>query len=273
VFKVLKIALCQTNVVADKKINTNNAYKMIREAASKGAKIVALGEMFNCPYSGKYFFDYAEEESNSTTVEILKNASREYGIYIIGGSIPEFFDGKVYNTSYVLSPDGGIDAKYRKIHLFDVDIKNGIRFIESDYLTPGESITLFDTIYGRIGLCICYDIRFPELVRSMALKGAQLIFVPAAFNMTTGPAHWELLFRARALDNQVYLAGISPARDYAGVYTAYGHSIITNPWGQVIGEAGEKQEIIYAEIDLDYEEKVRQELPLLKHRKPGIYIY
>lgn len=270
---MFRIALCQSNVVDNKGKNLENAYGLISEAASNGAQMVALCEMFNCPYSGKYFPDYGEREADSETIRMLKAAAGEFGIYLIGGSLPELAEGRIYNTSYVLSPEGEVIAKHRKTHLFDVNIENGIRFMESEYLSPGEDLTVFDTPFGRAGLCICYDIRFPEMARSLVLMGARIIFIPAAFNMTTGPAHWDTLFRARALDNQVYMAGISPARDTAGVYTAYGHSIITNPWGQIVGEAGHTQEIIYGDIDIDYENKVREELPLLKHRRPNIYIY
>ncbi len=270
---MFKIALCQSRVKDDKSKNLENAYGMITQAASNGADMVALCEMFNCPYSGKYFSNYGEREDSSETIDMLKGASRDRGIYIIGGSIPEIDGDKIFNTAYVINPEGEVIAKHRKTHLFDVDIENGIRFMESDYLSPGEDITVFDTSFARVGLCICYDIRFPEMIRSLALKGAQIIFIPAAFNTTTGPAHWETLFKARALDNQVYMAGISPAGDDNGVYAAYGHSIITSPWGQVIGEANRGQEIVYGDIDLDYENKVRQELPLLKHRKPEIYIF
>lgn len=273
VFNLFKVALCQSNVVDDKEINLDNAVKLIKEAASNGADMIALCEMFNCPYSGKYFSIYGEEEGNSQTISFLKASAREYGIYLIGGSIPEISEDMIYNTSYVLNPKGEIIAKHRKTHLFDVNIENGIKFMESDYLSQGDNITIFDTPFGRAGLCICYDIRFPEMIRSLALMGAQIIFVPAAFNMTTGPAHWETLFRARALDNQLYMAGISPARDKNGVYTAYGHSIITNPWGEKLSEANDGQDIIYGDIDMDYEKKIRQELPLLKHRRPKIYIY
>ncbi|SKA85363.1 Predicted amidohydrolase [Caloramator quimbayensis] len=268
---MFKIALCQIKVEDDFEKNIDKAYKKINEASNKGAKIVALGEMFNCPYSGKYFSKYAEEENNSKTLDMLRNVSREKGIYIIGGSIPEKEEGSIYNTSYAINPDGEIIAKHRKIHLFDVDIENGIRFCESDYLTKGENITVFDTEHLRIGICICYDIRFPELIRKMTLMGAKLIFVPAAFNMTTGPAHWNILFRTRALDNQIYIAGISPARDYEGVYTAYGHSLVVNPWGEIIAQADEGETIIYADIDINYIEKIRKELPLLKHRRIEIY--
>jgi predicted amidohydrolase len=272
VFNLFKIALCQSNVVDNKGKNLDNAYKLISEAASNGADMVALCEMFNCPYSGKYFSNYGERVADSQTIGMLKAAAVENSIYLIGGSIPEIEEDEIYNTSYVINSEGEVIARHRKTHLFDVNIENGIRFMESEYLSPGEDITVFDTPFGKAGLCICYDIRFPEMIRSLVLKGAQIIFIPAAFNMTTGPAHWETLFKARALDNQVYMAGISPAREENGVYTAYGHSIITNPWGQIMEKANEGQEIIYGDIDIDYENKIREELPLLKHRKPEIYI-
>ena len=143
--------------------------------------------------------------------------------------------------------------------------------MESDVLTPGEDFTTFDTPWGKLGLMICYDIRFPELARLLALQGAKGIIVPAAFNMTTGPAHWELSFRARALDNQLYMAGIAPARDNSASYVAWGHTISTDPWGRVLIQLEEKEEIAFVEWDLEYLEKVRRELPLLKHRRTDLY--
>lgn len=269
---MLKIALCQTKVVDNLDANIENAYRKISRAAYNGAKIVALGEMFDCPYSGRYFSIYAEEEEKSSALKMLQRVSREWGIYTVGGSIPELAAGKVYNTSYIFNPKGEIIGKHRKVHLFDIEIKNGMSFHESHYLDRGNSYTVFDTEYGRMGICICYDIRFPELVRAMVLNGAGVIFVPAAFNMTTGPAHWELLFKSRAVDNQVYMAGISPARDKDSVFTAYGHSLIVNPWGDITAMAGDYEDILYGSIDFEFMEKVRLELPLLEHRRPEVYI-
>jgi predicted amidohydrolase len=268
---LIKVALAQINVADDKKKNVADACSMISTAAANGAIIVALGEMFNCPYSGRYFSDFAEEMGNSYTLNKISKTARDNGVYVIAGSIPERDGEKVYNTSFVFDKAGNIIGSHRKAHLFDVDIKDGIRFMESQYLAPGDKHTVFDTEYGKVGLCICYDIRFPELIRTMVLDGAKMIFVLAAFNMTTGPAHWEILFRTRAMDNQVYIFGISPARNYEGVYTAYGNSIAVDPWGKVIAKAGAGEEIVYAQVDLSYEEKVRQELPLLKHRRTELY--
>ena len=159
--------------------------------------------------------------------------ARERGIWLIGGSIPELEDGNVYNTSFVYAPDGSCAARHRKTHLFDIDVAGGQRFMESETLTPGSDITTFETPWGTMGLCICFDFRFEELARLMTLRGARVLFVPAAFNMTTGPAHWELLFRQRAVDNQVFTVGTSPARDESASYHAWGHSIVCDPWGSI----------------------------------------
>ena len=162
-------------------------------------------------------------------------------------------------------------GKHRKAHLFDIDVTGGQYFRESDTLTAGDSDTVFDTAFGKMGVIICFDIRFPEMVRMTVNDGAKVIFVPAAFNMTTGPAHWELSFRARALDNQIYMVGCAPMRDVAADYKSWGHSIITDPWGTVIGMLDEKEGVLTAELDLDYEAQVREELPLLKSRRNDMY--
>jgi predicted amidohydrolase len=244
---------------------------MIIEAAGNGASVVALGEMFNCPYENQFFTRFAEEIPGGETFEMLSTCAREKGIYLIGGSIPERYGNFIYNTSPVFSPSGKLIARHRKMHLFDVELESGVIFKESDTLGRGYSSTVFQTEFGKIGTAICYDIRFPELARLMVLEGAELIVVPAAFNMTTGPAHWELLFRTRAVDNQVFLAGASPARDESGGYTAYGNSLVADPWGTVICRAGKDEEIIYADLDGGLIDSVRRQLPLLKHRRTDIY--
>ena len=155
--------------------------------------------------------------------------------------------------------------------IFDIDVSGGQYFKESDTLIAGNDITVFDTEFGKIGVCICYDIRFVELSRIMALEGANIIIVPAAFNMTTGPAHWELSFRARALDNQVYTIGVAPARNQYAEYVSYGNSIVVSPWGEVITRLSEKEEIAFCDIDLNVVDKIRQELPILAHRREDIY--
>lgn len=267
---MFKIALCQLQGSFDKDESRNTVKKFVTEAASNGADIVTLPEMWDCPYSNDYFRAYAETEDGET-VTFMSNLAKELGIYLIGGSIAEIDGDKVYNTSYSFNRNGEIIGKHRKTHLFDIDVEGGIRFMESDTLTAGDSSTIIETEFCKVGVAICYDVRFPELFRRMALDGAKLIVLPAAFNMTTGPAHWDLTMRARALDNQVYFAANSPARDEDGVYVAYGNSCIVNPWGEFEAHADEKECIIYADIDLDYVESIRNQLPLLKHRRPELY--
>jgi omega-amidase len=265
-----QLALCQMKVGMDKNANLAAAESMIREAAGKGAGMVALPEMFNCPYSNKYFRDYAETEKGDT-VQFLSSLARELKIYLVGGSIPELDNGNVYNTSFSFDKDGNVIGKHRKIHLFDIDVKGGIRFMESDTLTPGNSMTVFDTEFCKVGVAICYDVRFPELFRRMTLAGARLVILPGAFNMTTGPAHWELTMRARALDNQIYFAAVSPARDIEGPYQAYGNSCIATPWGEFCGKTDYQESIVSADLNLDFVDSIRDQLPLLKHRKPELY--
>lgn len=262
------IAVIQLDISRDKDDNLNRAEVLIIEA-SKQASIVVLPEIFNCPYNAKTFHKYAETEFSQTT-SWLERLSRSLGITIIGGSIPELEGDKMYNTSYTYS-QGNLVAKYRKMHMFDVDIKDGITFKESDVLTPGDSVVTFSVEGLTIGIGICYDLRFPELTRAMVDKGAQVIVMPAAFNTVTGPAHWHLTARTRAVDNQVYFVMASPARSTYLSYKAYGHSLVIDPWGKILSEANEGEEIIYSQIDTDYIKKVRAELPLLQHRKNNLY--
>ncbi len=268
--KTLKTALIQLKVVDDKEENIKTAEKMILEAASNGARLILLPEMFNTPYDNSRFPVYAEEYPGRSN-RWMEELSKELKIYIAGGSVPEREGDKLYNTAYVYSDEGRLIAKHRKAHLFDVDVEGGITFKESDTLTPGEWSTIFAIEDMKIGLIICYDIRFPEFSRKLALEGAEAILVPAAFNMTTGPAHWHISARVRALDNQLYMLLCSPARDFSGPYTAYGHSIVTSPWGDIVDQLGSEEGILYAELDRDHIIKVRNQLPLLKHRRPELY--
>lgn len=265
-----KVAVVQFKTGDSKTVNLTRVSSLIREAAENKAELVVLPEMFNCPYRNDFFPVFAESFPGPTT-ELLASLAKEFGIYIIGGSISEQDGDKLFNTSFIFNRSGEVIGKHRKAHLFDVCIEDGICFKESDTLVAGDKATIVDTEFGKIGIAICYDMRFPELIRKMALAGAKLIVVPAAFNMTTGPVHWHLTARSRALDNQVYFIAASPARDYEGVYTAFGHSLLVNPWGTIIAEAGDEESILYGEIDYSYLDKVRQELPLLQHRREELY--
>lgn len=268
---LIKLALCQMNVIDNKKENLKKACSMIAQSISNDVDFIVLPEMFNCPYSNDKFIEYAEPKEKSPTLETISSLAGKNNVYILAGSIPEKEDEKLFNTSYLFNRDGEIIAKHRKMHLFDIDVKDKITFKESDVLTAGDNFTIADTEFGKIGIGICYDVRFPELARIMVENGASILFYPGAFNMTTGPAHWELLFRSRALDNQVFCVGVAPALNKDASYHSYGHSIIANPWGEVISQAGEKEELIISEIDLDEIKKIRGELPLLKNKRKDLY--
>ena len=265
-----KIAICQMRVLDDKQINIDKATAMIKKSSDNGADMVVLPEMFNCPYDTQKFRDYAESADDSQSLKAVSQAANLNDVYIVAGSIPELLDDNIYNSCFVFDRNGHILDVYRKMHLFDVDIP-GMIFNESETVTAGNKIVVVKTDLTNIGIAICYDIRFPELFRLMALKNAGLMVVPGAFNMKTGPAHWETLIRARALDNQVYMAVASPASNEDLSYVAYGHSLIADPWGKVLGKAGNDEEIIYANIDAAYTDKIRQELPILKNRRTDIY--
>ena len=266
----MKIAQLQTHVFPDVDYNIAQLEELIVKVKPQNPDLITLGEMFSCPYVTENFPLYAEIEGGRTWQKLSALAAK-YSIYLSAGSVPELEDGCVYNTAYVFDRTGKQIAKHRKMHLFYIDIAGGQSFKESDTLTPGNQVTVFDTEFGRIGLCICFDFRFPELGRLMTLAGAKLILVPAAFNMTTGPAHWEIMFRSQALNNQCFVAGTSPARDTDFSYVAWGHSLLVSPWGDVIQEMDEKEGWLISEIDLADADKIRRELPLLSARRTDVY--
>lgn len=266
----LTVAQVQMRVTRDKAENIAAACRLIRRAAEQGAEFVMLPEMFCCPYENSAFRPYGEEQDGPAQ-RALSALAAALGIWIVGGSIPELEENRVYNTSFVYDSAGRQVARHRKMHLFDISVEGGQTFRESDTLSPGGEITVFDTPWGKMGLCICFDLRFEELARLMALRGARVIFVPAAFNMTTGPAHWELLFRQRAVDNQLFTVGTSPARSESETYVAWGHSIVCDPWGSVLHQCGAGEEISITSLDLHRVESVRRQLPILRARREDIY--
>ena len=225
---------------------------------------ILLPEIFTCPYENSCFPVFAQKDGGEA-FSFLSELARDRNCYVVGGSVPEIDEeGKLYNTSYIFDRSGGLIGKHRKIHLFDIDVPGGQYFKESDVLTAGDQVTVFDTEHGKMGVCICFDIRFPELFLKMREMGVRIVFVPAAFNMTTGPAHWEVLFRSRAIDQQIFMMGCSPARDTSASYVVYGHSILVNPWGRVLKELDEKEGLLSTRIDLDQTDAVRQQIPLRK---------
>lgn len=274
---MLKIALCQMLCSRKKTMEENKAENwsiaegLVAEAAESGAQMIVLPEIWNCPYTNKCFEPYSEPEDGKT-VKLMSSWAKKHGIYLIGGSIPEKREsGKVYNTCYVFDREGKIIAKHSKAHLFDINVPGKIKFMESEVLTPGDSSTVFETEYGMMGVAICFDVRFPELIRKMALEGAKLVFLPASFNMTTGPAHWDITMRVRAMDNQLFFAACAPARCTEASYVGFGNSCVADPWGEFIAHADETPQILYANIDFDRIEEVREQLPLMRNRRPELY--
>lgn len=268
------LGVIQMKVSESKADSVNKAIENIAYMADKGANVVVLPEMFNCPYETHRFPAYAEIEGGDT-YQRLAAIAKEKKIYLIAGSIPELEkaseEDRIYNTTYIFGPNGNKIGKHRKMHLFEIDIINGQYFREAETLTAGESVTVVDTEFGKIGVAICFDIRFPELARLMAQQGAELLIYPAAFNMTTGPAHWELLFRSRAVDQQVFTVGCAPARDYESNYISYGNSIIVNPWGEVVGRLNDEEGYLFGEIDLGEVSQIRAQLPLTQSIRRDVY--
>ncbi|KAF3924334.1 Formamidase [Orbilia brochopaga] len=272
----LKLALVQLATGVDKAANLARARTKIVEAAKAGANVVVLPECFNSPYGTNFFPQYAESltpPTASQSFSALSAIAKETSTYLIGGSIPEVDPNtqKLYNTSLVFSPAGELLATHRKIHLFDIDIPGKIRFKESEVLSPGDSMTVVETEYGKIGLGICYDVRFPELAMTAARKGCFAMIYPGAFNMTTGPLHWSLLARARAVDNQIYIALCSPARDTNASYHAWGHSMVVDPNGEVMEELEDSEGVILAELRDEKIQEVRKGIPVTTQRRFDVY--
>lgn len=267
----LRIAQAQMPVITDRDTLADYLKKTMETCTEKNAELLALPEMFCCPYDVKSFPVFAEPEGGSVW-QLCSDLARSFHIWLSAGTIPErTADGRIYNTAYVFSPDGRQAAKHRKMHLFDIGVKGGQHFRESDILSAGDSVTVFSTEFGPVGLAVCFDIRFPELFRLMALKGARIVLVPAAFNLTTGPMHWELLFRSQAVNNQLFVVGTSSARDESASYVSWGHSIAADPWGRILSQADAGEELVFTELDLTEVEKVREQIPVMNSLRTDVY--
>ncbi|HYM63600.1 MAG TPA: carbon-nitrogen hydrolase family protein, partial [Gaiellaceae bacterium] len=241
-------------------------------AASTGADLVLLPEKWNAIGSVDTLRRAAEPLEGGETVEAMRDWARTHGITIVGGSITEEREGreKLSNTSVVIDPAGDVVAAYRKIHMFDVEV-GGQVYRESEAEEPGEETNLCDAEGWRVGLTVCYDLRFPELYRILALEGAELVTVPAAFTLYTGKDHWELLLRARAVEDQCYILAANEWGIHEGGKQSYGRSSIVDPWGVVLAQAPDEDCVIAAEIDKARLEQVRHDLPSLANRQPAAY--
>lgn len=261
------VAVCQMDSQNDKEENLQMAGKMIAEAAGKGARLVALPEMMN--FMGEGYCEQAETIPGHTA-DFLCAKAKEHNVWVVSGSFPEETgSGNPKNTLLLIDPKGSICCKYSKLHMFDVEL-NGVSYCESAQNMAGNEIVLADTELGRIGFAICYDLRFGEMFRIMALQGAQIICIPSSFTLESGKDHWEALLRARAIENGVYMIAPNQIGKKSSM-NAYGNSMVVNPWGTVIARAGEQPCCVMAEIDLDYVDHVRKQVPALQNRREDVY--
>ena len=261
-------AAVQMVASSDKAANLKEAEHWMRQAAAQGAKVVALPEVFVWRGSKKMEREYAEPIPGPTANAMAALAA-ELKIYLMAGSILEEIPGseKSFNTSLLFDPSGKLLASYRKIHLFDVDLANGVSLRESATRAHGDAVAVGRSDFCVMGLSVCYDLRFPELYRELAKQGAEIVFVPSAFTAYTGEAHWEPLLRARAIENQVYVIAPAQFGQSRSSFETHGHTMIVDPWGKILAELAGGPGIVTAELDLDYLKKVRAELPALRHRR------
>ncbi|MCD6039298.1 MAG: 2-oxoglutaramate amidase [Gammaproteobacteria bacterium] len=260
--------MCSSDILAE---NLKNAAQFIEEAANHGAKLIVLPEMFALMRVDSSDEINIKKKVNPSEIQVfLSEQSQKYKVWIVGGTLPLVNDAsnKMRATSLVYDDRGSIVARYDKIHLFDVKISDTEIYQESKTIEAGKEVVIVQTPFGKLGLSVCYDIRFPELFRCLVNKGAEIIIIPAAFTVETGQAHWELLARSRAIENLCYIVGACQGGMHSNGRKTYGHSIIVEPWGSVIAQKiDDVPGIIYATIDLDYQQKLRKSFAVLQHRK------
>lgn len=266
---MIRIAVCQNLAARDRWETLDRVERMFREAAANGADVAVLPEMFLCPYSALSFQAEAILGHEEVTAR-LASLARQYHMYVVGGSIPEMEDYCCYNSCFVFDRGGRQIARHRKAHLYDADVL-GMHVRESASFFPGNDVTVFDTEFGPMGVAVCYDLRFPEMFRAMAQRGAKVIFVPAQFNLSSGPKHWDLLLRSRAVDYQVFLVGAQAARNPDVRYQCWGRSAVYDPAGVCLAQAGEGEEILYADLDPAQIEAERALLPVARALRRDLY--
>jgi predicted amidohydrolase len=271
---ILRAAAVQLESTNDTDRNLEVADRLTRAAAGDGAELVVLPERLDLRGSAQDYAAGAETLEDGRAIDWARRTAAELGIDLVAGSIAERRDGheRVANTSVHVGPDGELKAVYRKIHMFDVEV-GGVEYRESEHSEPADEIVLSETAQGLgLGLTICYDLRFPELYRILALRGARIVTVPANFTRVTGQAHWEVLLRARAIENQVFVVAPGQGRIPGPEGDSYGNSMIVDPWGEVLARAGgEGETFVAADLDLDRQDEIREKLPSLANRVAGAY--
>ncbi len=264
----MKIALIQITSCADIKTNLDIITEKIREAAGQGAIFIAT------PENSDFMIDGPERKISGAFDEIthpflsaFQALAKELNVTLLLGSVAIKIpgDGKLNNRSYIFSDQGDMMAAYNKIHLFDVDLPTGERRRESDMITAGHRMVMVDAGFAKIGMTICYDVRFPDLYRRLAQAGAEILTVPSAFTVPTGEMHWQVLLRARAIENGAFVLAPAQCGTHDGGRKTYGHSMVIDPWGRIIAEAGSDPTILYADIDLSEVQRFRQAIPSLRH--------
>jgi len=266
----IRVGVIQMTSTADLAANLAAARSLVGAAVRRDAQLIALPENF--AFLGR------EGEAipcaqglDGEIVGVVRSLAKEHGVWLLGGTVPEAVPGGslIHNTSVLVAPSGEVAAVYRKIHLFDVDLRTsgGGAFSESAVVTPGEAVVVAETPFGGIGLSVCYDVRFPELYRAMAERGARWIAVPSAFTCETGKDHWEVLLRARAIENQAFVLAPAQCGRHNEDRRSHGRSMIVDPWGLVLARAGDQPCVVVADCDLDRLEEIRAALPSLRHRR------
>jgi predicted amidohydrolase len=269
----VRVALIQMNSQDEKAENLERAEMLVAQAAAWGSDLVLLPELWTYLGPRKRHAEVAEPIPGDTT-EFLGRLSARYRFWLVGGSFLEATEGseRLYNTSVVVSPDGEVVARYRKLHLFDVEV-DGRTYEESATMVAGDEVVVASLAGVPVGLSICYDVRFPELYRRLAAWGARLVTVPAAFTLETGKDHWEVLLRARAIENQLYVLAAAQCGSHPPGNACFGNSMIVDPWGTVVARAGYREGVVVADVDLGHAERVRKTLPALAHRRGDLFTY
>jgi predicted amidohydrolase len=268
----IRVACIQFTSSSDKAANIDKAQSLVADAARRGAALALLPEHWNTAGDGAVLRDSAEEPDSGPTLTAMSDWARRFGIALVGGSIMErpVRSDEVFNTSFVFDRRGSLVGSYRKIHLFDVDV-GGESYRESAVTDAGGDLALVDIDGWSVGLSICYDVRFPELYRALAVRGAELVVVPAYFTVVTGRDHWDLLVRSRAVENQLWIVAAGQCGEPVPGKPAYGRSLICDPWGIVVAQAGDDEGVIVADISRERTRRVRQTLPALSNRRPAVY--